>query len=219
MDEPLRLLTRARQTFATVQDYSCTLIKQERINGVLSPMHVITMMVRNQPFSVYMKWHQPKECVGQEACYVAGKNNGNMRARSAGGLGVFGFVSIDPNDPRAKKTSNHSITESGLGNLMARFAERWQPERRFNRVAAKIAEYEYNKRRCFRCELAYTENVPGSTYYRTVVFFDKEIALPIRVELYDWPRVGGPPTGDLIESYSYINLRLNPNLPEATFDK
>jgi hypothetical protein len=219
LDEPLRLLNRAQQTFATVQDYSCTLIKQERIDGVLSPVHIITMMVRQQPFSVYMKWHQPKPCLGQEVCYVAGKNNGMMRARSAGLLGSVGFVSLDPNDPRAKKTSNHAITESGLVNMMARFAERWANEKKFNRVSVKVGEYEYNKRRCIRVESVYLANVPGEPYYRSVVYFDKEINAPIRVEVYDWPKTGGPAGGELIETYSYINLQLNANLPDATFNK
>jgi hypothetical protein len=219
LDEPLRLLGRAQQAFAGVRDYSCTMIKQERINGALSPVHVITAMIRNQPFSVYMRWHQPRACVGQEVCYVAGKNNGQMRAKSSGLLGTVGFVSIDPDDPRAKKTSNHSVTEAGLGNLMRRYEERWTAERQFNRVAVKVGEYEYNKRRCQRVEVTYTERVPSSTYYRGVIYFDKEIALPIRVELYGWPRNGGAPGGDLIETYSYVNLKLNPGLPDSTFNK
>src|SRR5262249_29213987 len=70
MDEPLRLLARARQANAAVRDYTCTLIKQERIGGQLQPVNVVTMMVRNEPFSIYLKWHQPKAQVGQEACYV-----------------------------------------------------------------------------------------------------------------------------------------------------
>ena len=219
VDEPLRLLSRAQQSFALVQDYSCTLIKQERIAGALTPVHVVSMNVRNEPFSIYLKWHQPRECVGQEACYVAGKNNGMMRAKSAGILGSVGFVSVDPNDPRAKKTSNHTITESGIGNLLRRFSERWAGEKQFNRVAVKVGEYEYNKRRCIRAEMAYTQQAPGSQYFRTIVYFDKENNLPIRVELFDWPKMGGPPGGELIEMYSYINLKLNPNLPAATFDK
>src|SRR5262249_46616650 len=53
-DEPLRLLGRAQQVFRGVRDYTCTLIKQERINGQLQPMNVMTMMVRNEPFSIYL---------------------------------------------------------------------------------------------------------------------------------------------------------------------
>ncbi len=219
MDEPLRLLEKAQQAFATVQDYSCTMIKQERLGGTLSQPQIITLMVKQQPFSVYMKWHQPKTCVGQEACYVEGKNNGQMRVRSAGILGSVGFVSVDPTDPRAKKTSNHLITESGLSNLMNRFQDRWASEKKFNRVLVKVGEYEYNKRRCTRVETAYRENVPGAPFYRGVVYFDKELSVPIRVELYDWPRSGAPAGGELIETYSYINLKLNVNLPADTFNK
>ncbi len=219
LDEPLRLLDRAQQAMTAVQDYSCTLIKQERIAGTLTPVHIVSMMVRQQPFSVYMKWHQPKACLGQEACYVAGKNNGMMRAKSAGLLGSVGFVSVDPNDPRAKKTSNHAINECGLSNLLTRFGERWANEKKFNRVTVKTGEYEYNKRRCIRVETAYPMNVPGEPYSRSVVYFDKEISVPIRIEVYDWPKAGGPAGGELIETYSYVNLKLNANLPDATFNK
>lgn len=219
LDEPLRLLGQAQQVFAGVKDYSCTMIKQERIAGTLSPQHVVSVAIRQEPFSVYLKWLQPKACVGQEACYVAGKNDGKMRAKSHGILGTVGFVSVDPDDPRAKKTSNHTITESGIANLLKRFHERWQSELKFNRVAVQIGEFEYNKRRCTRVELTYKEQIPGMQYYRNVVYFDKELHIPIRVELYDWPKAGGTKGGDVIELYSYINIKLNAGLPAATWEK
>jgi Protein of unknown function (DUF1571) len=220
LDEPLRLLAKARQTFAGVKDYTCTLIKQERINGKLQPVNVISMMVRNQPFSVYLKWHQPRAQVGQEACYVAGKNGGNMRAKSPGLLGAVGFVSIDPNDPRARKTSNHAITEAGIANLLRRFDRRWRGEYPVNKTVVRLGEYEYAKRRCIRVETSHPEKVPGVFgCYRNVLYFDKETSLPIRVECYDWPRQGGTPGGDLLEVYSYINLRLNAGVPPSVFNK
>ena len=109
MDEPLRLLAEARSSFEKVTDYTCTLVKRERINGDMTPDHVIAMSVRNDPFSVDLRWLAPRGNVGQEACYVAGRNDGKMRVKSAGLLGAVGFVSIDPNDPRRQKTSRHAI--------------------------------------------------------------------------------------------------------------
>ena len=218
LDEPLRLLAAAQQVFRGVQDYSCTLVKQERMNGQLQPVNVMTMMVRNEPFSVYLKWFQPKAQAGQEACYVAGRNGGRMRARSRGVLGAVGFVSIDPNDPRARKNSNHSITEAGLGNLMARFDRGWRAEYNLHKTRVRIGEYEYNKRRCIRVETTRTEHLPNLVY-RSVIYFDKQTKLPTRVETYDWPRQGGNPNGDLIEVYSYVNLRLNVGLPDTVFNK
>src|SRR5262249_27962160 len=175
LDEPLRLTARAKQVFAGVRDYTCTLIKQERIEGQLTPVHVVSMMVRNEPFSVYLKWHQPKAQVGQEACYVTGRNGGKMRAKSPGLLGTGGFVSVDPDDPRARKTSNHLITEAGIGNLLKRFETRWTGEYKLNKTQVRIGEYEYNKRRCIRVETIHPENIRGAFLcYRSVLYFDKE---------------------------------------------
>jgi hypothetical protein len=53
--------------------------------------------------------------------------------------------------------------------------------------------------------------------YRSLVYFDKVTHLPIRVESYDWPKQGGPAGGELIESYSYANLRLNQGLGDEMF--
>ncbi len=220
LDEPLRLIGRATEAIKNVRDYTCTLIKQERIGGQLQPPNVVSMMVRSEPFSIYLKWQQPKEQVGQEACYVAGKNNGKMRAKSPGILRVAGFVSVDPNDPRAKKTSNRAITDAGIANLIKRFDGRWRNEYKLNKTQVQVGEYEYNKRRCVRVEATHPENIPGAfAYYRGVLYFDKETHLPIRVETYDWPRQGGPPGGDLAEVYSYVNLRFNVNLPDEVFNK
>ncbi len=220
MDEPIRLLTEAQKSFANVSDYTCTIVKKERINGELTPDHVIDMSVRNEPFSVYLHWLGPREKNGQEACYVAGRNDGKMRVRSPGLLGAVGFVSIDPTDPRALKTSRHAITEAGIGNLLQRFADRWQVERKLNVTQVKVGEYDYNKRRCVRVETIHPTN-PDNQFlcYRTVLYFDKESRLPIRVEGYDWPAADGDTKGPLVELVNYTNLRLNVGLPDDTFNK
>jgi len=177
------------------------------------------MKIRTQPFSVYLRWLKPTELAGQEACYVAGRNDGMMRVHSTGLLGVVGFVSIDPKDPRALEHSRHSITEAGVGNLLDRFGSRWEMERQWNGTKVTVGEYMYNKRRCARVETVHPAN-PGQRYifYRSVLYFDKEHHLPIRVENYDWPHAGGDPRGDLAESYSYADLKLNVNLPDVLFN-
>jgi hypothetical protein len=218
LDEPLRLLTRARDSFAGVQDYSCTLIKRELLNGQMSPDNVIAMKVRHEPFSVYLRWLEPKAMVGQEACFVAGKHEGKMRVKSAGLLGAVGFISLDPRDERARKTSRHTITEAGIGNLLKRYQASWDAERQMNLTQVRIAEYEFNKRRCTRVETLRPTNPNGKfAYHRSVVYFDRESNLPIRVECYDWPRRPGE-AGELVEVYSYLNLKLNVGLTDDVFN-
>ncbi len=218
LDEPLRLVAEARRSYRQVRDYTCLMVKREKLQGQLSPDHLVRLAVRTQPFSVDMLWQGPAELNGQEACYVAGKNKGRMRARSAGVLGKLGFVTLDPDDPRTRESSNHSITEAGIGHLIERYAKLWEQERALNRTAVKLSTYDYNKRRCTRVEATHADNRDGRfPAYRTVLYFDQETHLPIRLELYDWPRDGGE-RGELIELYAYVNLRLNVGLGDEAFD-
>src|SRR5262249_38121696 len=134
LDEPMRLLTEARQAYQGVRDYQCLFVKRERLRGQLQAENLMAMKVRAQPFSVHLRWLAPKQFVGQEACYVAGRNNGQIRVRSAGLLGAVGFVSIDPRDPRALENSRHTLPEAGIGNLIEQLVAGCERDRRANRT-------------------------------------------------------------------------------------
>ncbi len=218
MDAPLRLIAQARQSYAGVKDYTCMMLKKERMGGKMPPDNVVAMKVRAEPFSVYLRWNEPRALAGQEACYVAGRNGGMMRVHSTGLLGAVGFVSLDPNDPRARQTSRHSITEAGIGNLIERYGKRWEEERRLNGTRVAVGDYKYDNRLCTRVETVHPANPEGKyLFYRSVLYFDKETHLPIRVECYDWPRRQDDP-GELVELYAYFNLRLNVGLTEDVFN-
>jgi hypothetical protein len=219
LDYPLRLIGEARQSLQQVRDYTCTMIKQERVNGQLQPENVITLRVRQQPFAVNMFWHSPKQFANQEVCYVPGRNPGKMRVHSSGLLGAVGFVTVDVNDPRAMQHSRHNITEAGIGNLIEQYAGYWQKERQLNKTQVRLGEFEYNKRRCIRIEIIHTERDPSFYCYRGFLYLDKETKLPVRSEAYDWPRRGGPPEGDLLEVFSYVDMRFNTGLDDRVFNK
>jgi hypothetical protein len=180
---------------------------------------VIEMKVRTQPFSVYLRWLQPRAEAGQEVCYVARRNDGKMRVHPKGVLGAVGFISLDPNDPRARQTSRRSITEAGIGNMIDRFARAWENERRLNLTTqVNVAEYAYEGRRVTRVETIHPTNPDRHfLYYRDVVYFDKETHLPIRLEFYDWPRQQGD-AGQLVEVYSFTQMRLNVGLGDEVFN-
>jgi hypothetical protein len=218
VDEPLRLVSEARQAFQGVKDYTCLLVSRERIQGELQPENVVSMYVRQEPFSIYMRWQAPKALEDQEVCHVAGRNNGMMRVHSSGLLGLVGFVNLDPRDPRVFEHSRHDITEAGIGHLNEQYDRYWQAERPLHRLHVACADYEFDHRWCTRVEASYPGSKPGEYYaYRSVIYFDREHHLPIRVENYGWPRPGGPSGGDLLESYSHVALRLNVNLADQVF--
>lgn len=218
MDEPLRLVALARASYAKVQDYQCVLIKREKLGTELGPNQVIDLKVRTAPFSVSMLWSEPRLSAGQEVCYVAGKNDGKMRVKPAGLLGAVGFVSVDPDDARARRTSRHPITRAGIGNVIDIAAAGWAEEAKWGLTEVKTGEYLYAKRKCTRVEMTHAAPAGRFTHYKNVLYFDQATALPIRVENYAWPAASGQPA-DLVEVFSYVNLRLNVSLPDAPFQR
>jgi hypothetical protein len=218
LDQAIVLLTEARLHFQIIQDYECQLVKRERVNGVLLPESVMVMKVRNTPFSVYLRCESPEADKGMEVCYFEGRNKGMMRVHPASILGILGFWSVDPHDPRAFAKNRHCITEAGLGNLLDSTARYWALERRVNKTHVQIMDDEIGGRACTRIETIHPDRNAGSYYgYRCVLWLDKITHMPVGAETYDWPREGGSEEGDLLESYRYLNLRCNIGLGEADF--
>lgn len=216
-----RLNADSKASFARVKDYIGLFYKQERINGQLQPEQTIQIRVRQQPFSVYMKWVGPQKFVGQEACFVAGKNNNQMRGKSAGPLlGALGFVSLDPRDPKAMAQNRHPITEAGLGNLVDQIAEGADKERLLpaDQLMMNVGEYRFLNRPVTRLETIRKNNNGQFYAHRTIVYFDRETRLPVRFEAYDWPRQGGQQGGDLLECYSYVDMKFNVGLTDGAFN-
>ncbi len=142
----------------------------------------------------------------------------NCTVRGAGAVGLFGFVSLELNDPRIRATSKYAITQAGIGNMIERFIKSWEQERQLGLTRVNIGEYEYNKRRCVRVETIHPlQRDPRFIFYRSVVYFDKENKLPIRVECYDWPSKPGDTHGEVAEVYSFAHLKLNVGLDDETF--
>jgi hypothetical protein len=218
-EEPLKLIAGARAAYAKIKDYSCTLIKRERIDGVLSPNHVVTLRVRKEPFSVSMLWQEPKDSEGQEVVYVAGKYDGKMRVKASGLLGALGFLTLATDDPRTRKESKHKVSEAGIGNLLEQFGKGWEAEQKWKQTQVRIGTFTFAKRKCTRVELTHPSPANGRfKHHRNVVYFDQQTSLPIRVENYNWPdKPGDRPS--LAEVFSYVNLHLNPNLPDSVFER
>jgi hypothetical protein len=219
MDQALALLAEARHCFQNVRDYECRLRQRERVRGVLQPESVLTMRVRQKPFSVYLRYENPGDEQGMEVCYVEGRNQGLMRVHPAGVRGLLGFWSVATQDPRVFEKNRHGITEAGLRDLLENTARYWEMERRLNKTLVQITDGEVDGRACTRIETIHPDRAAGSFYgYRCVLWLDKATHWPLGAETYDWPRPGGPAGGDLLESYRYLDLRCNIGLGDDAFD-
>lgn len=218
LDQPLQLAHKARDKFRTIQDYTCVLVKQERIDGELLPREYVQMKARPRPFSVYFKWLKPYE--GREAIYVTGQNGGKIMVHSTGVEKVVGgTVALDPRGDMAMENSRHDVTEAGIGNLIEQLVTRWEAEKKLGQTEAVVKDNaKVDTRVCWCVKTTHPHDPRRYTYHRSRVFFDKEHGLPIRFEGYDWPRRGSAPDGDLVEEYTYRDLKFNVSLSAADFN-
>jgi hypothetical protein len=212
-----QMIAEARGRYEQLKDYSCTFYKRERIDGRLGSQHIMHMKFRTKPSSVYVKFVRPN--AGREAIFVAGRH-GNKALVHDVGLGklVAGTLALDPRGSRAMEDCRHPITEAGLGHLIEMLSTRWGIEMKPGETKVTVEPgMRVGQRSCTMIESAHPKRAPGYMFAMVRVYFDNELGLPIRFEAYDWPRRPGQPP-ELLEEYTYANLRLNVGLREADFD-
>jgi len=218
MDKPLEFILAAVRSFENVKDYKANFIQLERVKNKMQPEATILMQVVSNPFNLHMKYLEPRASKGQEAIYISGKDPNKMRAKGAGFLGAVGFLTLDVNDPKACSNNRHNITEAGLEALIKKLEHGWIEENRRKATEVIVTDVICYDRPCTKIELTHSTNTDGYfLFYKNIVFFDKENSLPIRIENYSWPKEGE--SAPLEEAYGYKDLKLNPGLDLAVFQK
>jgi hypothetical protein len=213
------MLADARAAYATVRDYVCVFTRQERINGTLSAEQVAEMKVRTQPYSVYVRFGQPAGVAGLEAVYAANRRNGKIRYKPAGRAGVNGFQTVSAEDPKMLADNRHPVSELGIGKVIDRLTAVAAREKSLNNpVEAFPSDFAFADRPVTRYEV-FTRRPHAHRYaYRYLVYVDKETKLPVRFEAYDQPKPGASPDGDLLEAYSYTDVKVNVGLGDSAFE-
>ena len=212
---------------ANVRDYSCTLVKQERINGVLNEPEYIYTEVRNRqvvngqvavPLSVYMYFLKPESVKGREVIWVEGKNNNKLVGHEANFLRTFGAVWLDPTGTIAMRGQLYPITEMGIENLIVKLIEKGVRDRQRGEVQVEfIPNAKINGRVCTVLQVTHPERRPYFDFNIAQIFIDDEHNLPVRYAAYTWPsQPGGKP--ELLESYTYLNMKLNIGLTDDDFN-
>jgi hypothetical protein len=213
----LAAIADCKTRYENVHDYVCTFIKVERHRGKLLAPHVIAMKVRTKPNSVYLRFIKPK--AGREAIHVEGRNGGKVLAHDVGlGKLIAGTLSLDPRGEMAMEDSRHPITDAGIGPMINMLEAHWKVELKPGVSEVSINEHmKVGDRPCKMITTRHVEKQKGMDFYLVRVFIDRELGLPIRFEGYDWPKRAGL-DGELIEEYTYKNLKLNVGLSEIDFD-
>jgi hypothetical protein len=225
----------ARNGLATIQseirDYTCTLVKRERINGELGDYEYMFTKIRNRqvvdgqvvsPFSVYMYFLKPSSVQGREVLYVEGKNDNKMIAREGGTAGKYlPTVWLRPNGIIAMRGQLYPITDIGLENLVVKLIERGEGEKKLGNMECAVSfaqNAKINGRACTLLQIKYDKPSPNVEFHLAQIFIDDEHQVPIRYAAFGFPQKPGENL-PVLEEYTYLNLKLNVGLTDKDFDE
>jgi hypothetical protein len=210
-----------------VRDFTCRLVKRERINGVLQEMHFIDMEVREaqadsgQPLSIYLHFLGPKNVLDRRVIFVEGANQGKMMVRNGGKHFDYVIAEVDPNSDAAREETLVPVSGIGFNRLLAHMIDVLEKHRQIdptgeNTTAERIRGAKINGRECTVIRITHPQPMPGLEFHQANVFVDDQLHAPVRVDYSDWPKLAGRPA-PLIAEYTYTNLQLNVDLPDSAF--
>ena len=214
----VKALSDSRTALGKLRDYTCTFTRQEMRGGKLSAEEVAEMKVRTSPAGVYARFAQPAEAAGMEVAYTAARKNQRVRYRPAGVAGAKGFQSAPLDDAKFLTSNRHPVSEWTMAAVIDRVSAAVAREKTLNNpVEVYAADYQFAGKNVTRYEI-YTRRPHAFRYaHRMLVFVDKKTNLPLRYEAYDQPKPGAS-SGDLIEAYSFSDVKPNVGLGENAFD-
>ena len=226
-------LDMAREYLARIQqeiaDYTATIVKRERIKGVLGEYEYMTAKIRNRkvengkvvvPLSVYLKFLKPKSVEGREVVWVEGANNGKLRAHEGGLKGRFlPSVWLDPLGSLAMQGQLHPITDIGIENLVMKLIEKGQNDRKHGDCDVKfIPGAKLNGNPCTVLQVWHPVQQPHFEFHLAEILIDDVLKIPVRYASHHWPTDPNDKKGPVLEEYTYIDVKLNQNLTDADFD-
>lgn len=213
--KPLELAKQSRKALDEVTDYEATFFKREMVGASLVP-HTMHLKHRAEPFSVYLRFHQPY--LGREVLYVAGKNNGNMLVRETGLKGIVGSISLSPTSSTALAESRHPITMIGMTNMLDAVIARWELELKYGEIDVRyFPNAKWRDVECLVIEASHPRPRRQFKFQKTLLYIDKQTRLPIRLQEYAFPsQPGMPPV--LVEDYGYADVKVNVGLTDSDFD-
>ncbi len=227
LDKALRIARDALTRFdTTVDDYTGTIIKRERVGGSLGGESRMEFKIRARkkegdklvrPLQVYLKFLDPWLSRGREVIWIENANEGKLIAHE-GGLKNLVRVSLAPSDNLAMMGNKYPITEIGLGKLVEKLIEKGERDKKLGPCEVTIEDgFEVGGVPCQKIEVVHPQPDTRFDFHKAQIFIDTQRMIPLRYAAYMWPeKPGAPPP--LEEEYTYVDVKLNVGLKDSDFD-
>ncbi len=227
-DDPFAGLVESRdRLIRDARDYTCTFVKQERIDGAITEEQEANIKFRAEPFSVVMDFTR-NAGLANRVVYVKGK----WRDESADeglrelavcqpGKGLSMFVKSIKQPIHgllARKTSRRAIDEFGFRralDLLIEYSQKAKDAGELELTFVGKTRFDGRDVWLVRRTLPYTG--PGGAYPDRVanIYVDCERLVPVAVYTYS---DSAESPDQLLGKYEYRNVRFNVGLTDADFD-
>jgi hypothetical protein len=209
-----------------VRDYTCLLVKRERIKGKLTDYQYLNLKIRHAqrtekaqtvPFSVYVKFLSPARYLDREVLFVEGRHHNDLIAKRGGRRNPNLTLRLDTTGPLAMEGNLYPITKIGFQNLAKQLVEVMEAELDVEGGQVEVFENaKLNGRPCRRYKVTHVEKRDGLRFHVAEVLVDKELRFPVYYASYGWPTdPDGKPR--LLEQYFYTKINLNAGLTDDDF--
>jgi hypothetical protein len=194
------------------RNYTCTLLKQERIKGALGKEQEVQVKFMDSPFSVAMNWVRNAP-IGDTILYVEGKHGDKMIVRPKSGLLRIltgGSVFRKPDGADAMKNTLRPVSLFGFHRGMRELLKVYIAAREAGDLDARFggfAEVAGRKTIVLERYLPPKDDYPA---WKTLIHIDPEYLVPICIEGFDWDE-------RLSSRYIYRDIRFDVNLTEDDF--
>ncbi len=198
-----------------LKGYECTFSKKEVVgNEMIS--QTMTMKVRHEPFSVYMKFMEPS--AGREVIYVQGRNDNKLLVHETGFKSLVGTLELAPEDSLVMAENRYPITKAGLVNMLETVIAQWEEESKYGETEvkyfedAKVGEYT-----CRVIESSHPQPRKQFRFQMTRLWIDEKSGLAIRVQQFGFPRKKDQKS-PVIEDYTFNAIKPEVRLTDRDFD-
>ena len=207
-----------RRYRAEVRDYTCLMKKQERIKGRLRKPEVVFCAYREKPFSVLMEW-KAGDSKAAASLFVEGENGDEILVAPSGRFEMMAlkavgkhYVSRAVSHPEVREASRYTVHEFGLSRGMERTYTAWKAAQQ---AGALHVEYLGEK------PILELDGRVCHVIHRTVDPPEEDglSDLTLYIDRENWLQTGSVlKEGDqLIGTYYFADLRINPTLPAERF--
>lgn len=210
----LRLANDSLTALEGVKDYRATFIKREQIGRKLLDSRM-ELKLREDPFSVYLKFQQPH--AGREVIYVQGQNDNRMLVHETGFASLVGTLALDVDGSYALEENRYPLSMIGLRHMVTKLMEQWLRETEMDGITVNYYPNAHiGQLPCKAIETSHRRQRPGVKFQMFRLYVASETSYPVRLQSYDFPQ-GRETEPPLVEDYLYTDLAVNVGLADIDF--